>query len=649
MPEQHAATPPVPKLNRRWLLMFAAVIAVMIVAALWLYVHRELQSIKEQAGRTLEASSEMKARQLGDWYEDELHDATLIAHNKAFLAAFHSWHANPIPAAQVVLSQALHEISLEHDYSDLYLFDITADASISVSNGHLFLDSILKVMIREAMRENNPTSVGLYYCPQHGKAHMDIATPFAGQLPNHAHALVFRFEPEEFLYPVLAEGSFASVPLRTMLLDMLVDSVLVISGSGGEEAELLHPRTLSGNEGGVIRLASKGRRGLVEYADTNGVEHIGWISEVPNGHWIIISEMEKSSLYADLYEETAMLSGLAIAMFVAFVFGLGFLYTHRQRDTYRELLRFHQEFRSILYAIGDAVISTNRDGTILHMNPEAERLTGVKEQDVVGTALRQVYNLELEEGGDEVGCAVERALKHTGTRDLKSGVLLRTPTGERIPILESVGAYSSSDGHPAGVVIVFRDQTAQREKQRIVEESESKYRALFDATTDGIILLENVEAGDASHAQSLPEVDARRAAMTNEFRVCDANDMLVSMFASREPDLFARLQPSVNDQPLHELCRMVLRDAAARGGEFTDHETGRHYLVTVYSPGVSMVAVLLHDFTRHRENEAALHEKMRDLERFNNLTIDRELRMIELKHEVNALLRELGRDPRYTG
>ena len=46
--------------------MFAAVIAVMIVAALWLYVHRELQSIKEQAGRTLEASSEMKARQLGE-------------------------------------------------------------------------------------------------------------------------------------------------------------------------------------------------------------------------------------------------------------------------------------------------------------------------------------------------------------------------------------------------------------------------------------------------------------------------------------------------------------------------------------------------------------------------------------------------------
>ncbi len=645
MPEQHAATPPVPKLNRRWLLMFAAVIAVMIVAALWLYVHRELQSIKEQAGRTLEASSEMKARQLGDWYEDELHDATLIAHNKAFLAAFHSWHANPILAAQVALSQALHEISLEHDYSDLYLFDITADASISVSNGHLFLDSLLKVMIRDAIRENKPTSIGLYYCPQHGKAHMDIATPFAEQLPNHTHALVFRFEPEEFLYPVLAEGSFAGVPLRTLLLDMLVDSVLVISGSGGEEAELLHPRTLSGKEGGVIRLASKGRRRLVEFSDTNGVEHIGWISDVPNSHWVIISEMEKSSLYADLYEETAMLSGLAIALFAAFVFGLGFLYTHRQRDTFRELLRFHQEFRSILYAIGDAVISTNRDGTILHMNPEAERLTGVKEQDVVGTALRKVYNLELEEGGDEVGCAVERALKHTGTRDLKNGVLLRTPTGGRIPILESVGAYFTDEGAPAGVVIVFRDQTAQRERQKQIEENEQKYRALFDATTDAIVLMEDRRRSVAEKGESAE--DRGRALEVRDLIVRDVNDMFLSLFGSQEQDLFARLAVSSDGQSLLDLCRLVHADASARGGEFMDVEAEKYFLATVYSPGEGLIAVLLHDFTERRKGEAALIENMKDLQRFNNLTIDRELRMIELKREVDALLVELGRAARY--
>lgn len=47
----------------------------------------------------------------------------------------------------------------------------------------------------------------------------------------------------------------------------------------------------------------------------------------------------------------------------------------------------------------------------------------------------------------------------------------------------------------------------------------------------------------------------------------------------------------------------------------------------------------------HREKaEETLKEKVEELERFNRLTIGRELRVIELKTEVNALLGALGRD-----
>lgn len=48
-----------------------------------------------------------------------------------------------------------------------------------------------------------------------------------------------------------------------------------------------------------------------------------------------------------------------------------------------------------------------------------------------------------------------------------------------------------------------------------------------------------------------------------------------------------------------------------------------------------------------RANEEQLREKMEDLERFNRLAVGREQRMIELKQQVNALLRELGREEEY--
>jgi len=46
-------------------------------------------------------------------------------------------------------------------------------------------------------------------------------------------------------------------------------------------------------------------------------------------------------------------------------------------------------------------------------------------------------------------------------------------------------------------------------------------------------------------------------------------------------------------------------------------------------------------------NEEQLQEKMKDLERFNRLAVGREHRMVELKREINELLRELGREEEY--
>jgi two-component system CheB/CheR fusion protein len=40
-------------------------------------------------------------------------------------------------------------------------------------------------------------------------------------------------------------------------------------------------------------------------------------------------------------------------------------------------------------------------------------------------------------------------------------------------------------------------------------------------------------------------------------------------------------------------------------------------------------------------------EKARELERFNNLMVGRELRMVEIKNEINNLLKEMGKDKRY--
>jgi PAS domain S-box-containing protein len=54
------------------------------------------------------------------------------------------------------------------------------------------------------------------------------------------------------------------------------------------------------------------------------------------------------------------------------------------------------------------------------------------------------------------------------------------------------------------------------------------------------------------------------------------------------------------------------------------------------------------DITELKETEKKLRDKADELEKFNRLMLGRELRMIELKKEVNTLLKKAGEDEKYT-
>ncbi len=63
-------------------------------------------------------------------------------------------------------------------------------------------------------------------------------------------------------------------------------------------------------------------------------------------------------------------------------------------------------------------------------------------------------------------------------------------------------------------------------------------------------------------------------------------------------------------------------------------------------PGEQIAAFIL-DITERKRAEEALAGKMQELERFQALTVGREIRMVALKKEVNALLRAAGQPEKY--
>jgi PAS domain S-box-containing protein len=78
-----------------------------------------------------------------------------------------------------------------------------------------------------------------------------------------------------------------------------------------------------------------------------------------------------------------------------------------------------------------------------------------------------------------------------------------------------------------------------------------------------------------------------------------------------------------------------------------------YYEYALISPIANEEGIITHflavkeDITERKKAEALLRKKMDELERFHRLTVGRELTMIELKKEVNTLLKQMGKEAKY--
>lgn len=136
----------------------------------------------------------------------------------------------------------------------------------------------------------------------------------------------------------------------------------------------------------------------------------------------------------------------------------------------RKLRESRERYKITLNSIGDAVISTDKDGHIQMMNPVAEKLTGWKQSEAKGEALEKVFAIFNAFTGENVQNPVEKVLKNGEIVGLANHTVLKSRDGKEHQIADSGAPIKDEFGNVLGVVLVFRDVT----EQYIIEEQLKK-------------------------------------------------------------------------------------------------------------------------------------------------------------------------------
>jgi PAS domain S-box-containing protein len=155
-------------------------------------------------------------------------------------------------------------------------------------------------------------------------------------------------------------------------------------------------------------------------------------------------------------------------------------------NTNQELEQQREWFQVTLSSIGDAVITTDSLGAVTFLNPIAEAMTGWTSAEAVGLPLSNIFTIIDATTGTPVEHPVNQVLREGRIVRLRNHTSLVSRDGTIRTIEDSVAPIRDRTGALTGTVTVFHDVTAQRAAQVALNESDVRFRTIFNQAAVGI-------------------------------------------------------------------------------------------------------------------------------------------------------------------
>jgi PAS domain S-box-containing protein len=182
------------------------------------------------------------------------------------------------------------------------------------------------------------------------------------------------------------------------------------------------------------------------------------------------------------------------------------------------------------------------------------------------------------------------------------------------------------------ILLAIEDITESKRLEDELMESEERFRRLFETANDAIVLLEKGE-GKITHSNPAAEK------MLGYTKKESIGHSLQEIGILLDMDDFQTTM-----QELNRIGILNYDDVPVKT------KSGNHIYTDIYIVDRSkLVQCNIRDITEGKEAENELHRQLEELQRWYAVTVDREERNLELKMEVNALLKEAGRPARYGG
>jgi len=285
-----------------------------------------------------------------------------------------------------------------------------------------------------------------------------------------------------------------------------------------------------------------------------------------------------------------------------------------------EAKRAFEAARTMIETSRDSLVAISREGKITDVNEATVELTGIPREQLIGTSFSDYFTDPQK--ADEVS---QRALGEDGAADYRLTLHHRNGRETITEVLYNASAYRDAAGNVLGLFAAARDVTD-------VKKAAEYARSLIEATLEAMV------------------------AISADGRITDVNEAMIELTGIPRHGL---LGTSFSDYFTDPAKAEAVYQGVFEQGRVVDYPlTLRHidehvsvkevlYNASVYRDlnGAPLgVVATARDVTPQieaqrtlAEQQAEEQERLEQLEKFQRLTVGRELKMIELKKEIEYL------------
>lgn len=579
----------------------------MLILAGYLYYKAEYKIIRENAFQKIKTISNFKLQQLAEWKKERTADAIHFSTSPLYAKAVDELIKKPDSSTikQIITRNKL--IANLRGFESVFIFSPKYKLLIADNISANDISQQIYALADSALRSQQ-SLIADFYKNGNSKFRTALISPIINSQNKAIAVLVFYINPGTYLSRLTQFWPSSDKTAETMLIKKENDSIVILNRPRHTHSIVFQEKMAVSDF--VIPLNT----GEYEGIDFAGKKVIANIQLIPGTRWLMINKVDQQESFSELRYRKFSIGTIVFILFLLFNSSFAWIYYSREtkrKKTELDLQEKTSEFDQFFQNSMEMLCIADTDGFFRRLNPQWEHNLGYSLDELLGKRFIEFVHPE------DVDTTLEATQKLANDEKITNFINRYKHKNGSYRWIEWRSYAKNNIIHA-----VARDVTDKIEAEKALQQSEKKYRMLFENMTSGFALHQMIydQAGEPA-----------------DYRYIEANPAFYNLtsipYGIMVGKTVKEVLPTIEEQWIQAFGKV------AKTGEpitYTNyaHDLNKYYETYVFSPEKDYFAVVFNDITEKVAAENKLKESEKKFSDIFNLSPN----IVGISQQSNGLI-----------